>query len=542
MRLFPTTNHNASPTVSRWVIIFFLSTFFLQIWRIYSLNATYDQGLFLQEIWNCLHGRPFESTLASELSAPVMFEGQLPQLGYRHLAQHFTPLLILWAPLVAFLGLWSLPLIQVGSISLSGWILFLLAQEKLNPKLAGWIACSFFCTSLVIGPTLENFHDLCIVPLLVFTLLLGVSRNNKFLYFFPALLLPMVREDVGLLSFGIGIWILFRIAHWRLWGLSLCIYSFLYVLLITNQIMPLFGSELSERFLQERFGQYLGSDHRGTLSVLISMAKNPFYLFKELISPVGKTISFLITLALPLAFVPWISLDSWLLISFPLFVALSSQGGNALSVTLRFVLYLVPGIFYGSILWWKKNQHLFEKKLFRKFWRFCLIVAISFALLGNPHRSLSLIIPDSINPWVYISPYEQVKRGLSARKLIKMLPDDSSIAAETHLIPQLSMRRILLRFPENDQFVDTNGDIQAVNYIISQPRFNLSYSAAFRHNAKWVARSLDRIILLTQNGDYGILHCSENGIVLSKEATSNTYQKQCLEKELNHAKSIVKFG
>jgi len=36
----------------------------LQNWRIWSLNATYDQGLFLQEIWNGHLGRPFESTLA----------------------------------------------------------------------------------------------------------------------------------------------------------------------------------------------------------------------------------------------------------------------------------------------------------------------------------------------------------------------------------------------------------------------------------------------------------------------------------------------
>ena len=44
--------------------------------------------MVLQEIWNGLHARPFESTLASELSAPVMFDNALPQLGYKHLAQH----------------------------------------------------------------------------------------------------------------------------------------------------------------------------------------------------------------------------------------------------------------------------------------------------------------------------------------------------------------------------------------------------------------------------------------------------------------------
>ena len=81
----------------------------LQIWRIWSLNATYDQGLFLQEIWNGHLGRPFESTLASQLSTPVLVQGAaLPKLGYFHLGQHFTPLLLLWLPLVLGLGrLWK---------------------------------------------------------------------------------------------------------------------------------------------------------------------------------------------------------------------------------------------------------------------------------------------------------------------------------------------------------------------------------------------------------------------------------------------------
>jgi hypothetical protein len=35
----------------------------LQGWRIWSLNATYDQGLFLQEIWNGHLGKPFELSL-----------------------------------------------------------------------------------------------------------------------------------------------------------------------------------------------------------------------------------------------------------------------------------------------------------------------------------------------------------------------------------------------------------------------------------------------------------------------------------------------
>ena len=73
-----------------------------------------------------------------------------------------------------------------------------------------------------------------------------------------------------------------RIPNWRLYGIGLCAYSVIYVLIITNNVMPLFGSELSRRFMQERFRQYLHGQEGGTLDVLIAMASQPFLLIKEL--------------------------------------------------------------------------------------------------------------------------------------------------------------------------------------------------------------------------------------------------------------------
>ena len=50
---------------------FFLVCLAIQIWRLESLSATYDQALFLQELWSTAQGRPFESSLSSVLSAAV---------------------------------------------------------------------------------------------------------------------------------------------------------------------------------------------------------------------------------------------------------------------------------------------------------------------------------------------------------------------------------------------------------------------------------------------------------------------------------------
>ncbi len=530
--LLPSNDKNTERKVIQWIFWFSLIALTLQFWRIFSLNATYDQGLFLQELWNGLYGRPFESTLAAELSAPVKFNQAIPHIGYLHLAQHFTPLLLAWIPLVGLLGIWALPLIQVCLIALAGWVLFQLGKEHLPSKLAGWITCSFFVTGTVIGPTLENFHDLCLVPLIVFSLLLGISRKNISLYLCSALLLPLIREDVGLLSFGIGLWMICKRPSWRFVGFGLCLYSIIAVLIITNYAMPSFGTELKERFMQERFGQYLNGEKGGTIEVLQSMVSNPKLLLKELFTPFGSTIRFLITLALPLAFIPWLSDDSWLLISGPLFVALSSQGGNALSVHLRFVLYLVPGIFSGAVFWWSKHTYLFNNSLLKNIWKSCLVISFIFALAGNPHRSLSAIIPDSVTPWVHIPIQKQLIRGLETRNLLKVIPINASVAAETHLIPQLATRRVLMRFPENYKFLNLQKEVELVDIIISQPRFNASYSKAFEHQARWLKESIRIMKELVNDKSYGVLACSSKGIILEKQHLTSSRERKCFEKEI----------
>ena len=496
----------------------------LQLWRIWSLNATYDQGLFLQEIWNGHLGKPFESTLASELSTPVLVTGEaLPTLGYHHLGQHFTPLLMLWLPLVLLLGVWSLPLIQVGLLTAGGLVLHQLAREDLEPRLASWIACSYFCAGIVIGPALENFHDLCAIPLLSFCLMLGIRRGHRWLYAIPALLLPLVREDVGLLSFSFGLWMVLRLQRgWRWAGLGLCLYSTFMVFAITNHVMPLFGSEVSVRFMDERFGQFLAAQNGqgSTVDALKAMLSQPLLLLRELVQPLGPTLKFLLTLWLPLAFLPALAIDGWLLMALPLFVALSSQGGNALAVNLRFVLYLVPGVFAGGILWWRQRQALFQQRWRKRLWRTALVLSVLFTITGNPHRSLSALIPDSVQPWVYVSPLRQLQRGWQTRQLLQAIPSDASVAAETHLVPLLAARHVLLRFPENVAYTDEAKQRHGVDWVISQPGFNADYAPAFRANAAWVHRSKQQIDGLLASGDYRVARCGANGILLQRIASN----------------------
>ena len=183
----------------------------------------------------------------------------------------------------------------------------------------------------MIGPSLENFHDLCAVPVLVFSLLLGIRRSNRWLYGTAALLLPLVREDVGLLAFSLGLWMVLRRPGWRWAGLGLCLYATAAVVLITNTVQPLFGTEVSDRLLSARFGHFLSDQgvKGSTLDLLRAMALQPQRVVQELLTPVGPTLQLLVALWLPLGFLQILGLDAWLLMAVPLFLALAAQGVTA---------------------------------------------------------------------------------------------------------------------------------------------------------------------------------------------------------------------
>ena len=125
--------------------LFAVAALILQAWRSQVLLASYDQGIFQQVLWNSLQGHPFESTLSSQLSASVGQAGELPSVDYERLGQHFTPTLLLWAPLLGLIGGAALPIVQVGLITAAGLVLHRLAIRQIPERTANWIAYGYFC-------------------------------------------------------------------------------------------------------------------------------------------------------------------------------------------------------------------------------------------------------------------------------------------------------------------------------------------------------------------------------------------------------------
>lgn len=510
------------PRPIRWLSAgFWLVTLLIQLWRLESLSATYDQALFLQELWSTAQGRPFESSLSSVLSGPVAVGGALPSVNYLHLGQHANALTLLVAPLVALMGRWALPLVQVSALTASGLVLWRIAARRLPQPLALRLTAAYFLSGAVLGPALENFHDLIWIPLLGFWVVEGLFERRLWQVLLCSALLLLVREDSGLVLFSLGLWAFVRRPPVRWWGVALMVMAFGWVLLVTSWIQPAVDSSLADRFLSEKFGHLVDDPSGGTVSVVLTMLQQPLAVLQALVSPPGATLGFVLALTLPLLFVPLLSPDAALLVAAPLFIALVSQGRTALAVTLRYVLALVPGLYLGAILWWEAHPQVWEQRRLRPFWTGAVALGLVLTLVGNPHRSLSAVVPDSFSPWVHVSLQEMLARREAARLAVAQLPAEASVSADTPLLPLLAEREQLIRFPKHLQFLDRDGVTKTVDYVVAFPGYYTSMAPVFRWEREQQASIRERITRLLNRGDYQLLHC-QGGVVVLRRAQDTT--------------------
>ncbi|MEB3334088.1 MAG: DUF2079 domain-containing protein [Cyanobacteriota bacterium] len=513
-------------------VLFAAAGLLIQWWRLHSLTASYDQGIFTQVLWNGLHGHPFESTLSSQLSTNVIHGGQAPALGYHRLGQHFTPLLAIWIPLVGLGGAGALGVIQVGLITAAGLALHRLARHWLPERLAAMVAISFFGANAVLGPTWGNFTDLCQLPLLVFALLLALERGSFGLGLVTALLIPLVREDTGVVLMGVGVWLLARQRHrWPL-ALALILWGGAWVVVVTTTLMPLFSEDSTRRFMIENFGHVVGSQEKASsLEVLRAGLGQPLLLLRELVSPPDQTLRYLVGQALPLMFVPLLSMDAWLLMGLPLLGLLLARGSNnPLSINIRYTFLVVPGLFAGAALWWRGHTGLFARRRVRAIWSGCLLLSLLFTLTSNPNRSLSWLIPDSVSPWVHVSVGEMWSHAAVAREALAAIPPGASVAATTHLVPGLARREALVRFPNAIHYSDRQGQLQPVDWVVADVGRLQRYAPAFNEDRDVLEQAIQR--LASMGNAYGVRSFRDGVVVLRRGAPDVPGARDALERQL----------
>ncbi len=490
---------------------FFLVCLGLLYYRHYSLYDSYDQGIFNQIFWNSSRGDLFQSSLSSALSSSVLQNHLPPAVSYLHLGQHVNFIFLLWLPLYILVpSPYTLITLQVLLITGAGVVLYWLGRVYLEPPLAGAMALSFYVAGTVLGPTLGNFQDLAPIPIIFFSLFLALEKGWWVAFWILVALGLGIREDAGVAMASLGLYLVVSRRH-PLRGLVLASLSLAYVLFVTDWLMPHFSNDVTQRFILGRFGQYTQGQAVSPVQAIVDILTHPWILVADLLGNLPQKLRYLAAQWLPLAFVPAVAGPAWSLAGLPLLELLSMRGQMALDPTIRYALLPVPGLFYGTLLWWSRHQRTWPDR--RKFWRLCWGVSLTLVLIANPHRTLSFLIPDSIHPWVYIPGPRQVQHARQVWPLLTQVPPGAAVAATTYLIPPLSGRRAAVRFPDFQQVVGDNSQVQEVDYILVDLWFLSRYQSAFRGDRYALDQSISLLGQLLREEKYGV-QAQQDGVFL----------------------------
>ena len=130
----------------------------------------------------------------------------------------------------------------------------------------------------------------------------------------------------------------------------------------------------------------------------------------------------------------------------------------------------------------------------------------------SPNRTLYYLFPDSYQPLVYVSLPEQIGRSRQITDLLSQIPDDASVSASTHLVPHLSKRRELIRFPHL-RFVGDDRQTHQVDYAIADLWRLERYQLAFDDDRHLLLAWMRRIEEWLEIDQFGVIGF-ENGVVL----------------------------
>ena len=313
-----------------------LSWFSILNHRYFNVSS-FDLAIYDNLLWNTSHGHFLATSLMR---------------GGTHMGAHFDPVLTLLVPLYRLA-----PDAETLLIFQSAWLasaaipLFLLSRRVLG---AGWIALVIACTYLVHpalhGVNLYEFHSIALVVPLVVWSIYFLERGSWRGYWVVLLLILLTREDMALLSCGIGLYVADSLRRPRT-GIATIFCALLYFSIIKLFVMAepgiFMSGEGNSYSYRASFEQLIPREGGGGIDFLLALVTNPIFALRVALEQ--DKLLYLLLILLPSLFIPLFARGRQILLAYGLiFCLLSSKPGphsiykQYSSVLLPFVMVLLP--------------------------------------------------------------------------------------------------------------------------------------------------------------------------------------------------------
>lgn len=384
------------------ILIYFILFSFLSIWRHNTFQTqVWDMAAFEQSFWNTLQGNFMFNN----------FEGT------NHFAIHFSPFLLL---LIPFYALWQGPeillILQSFALAIAALPLYLLAKNMLNQKWATVIALMYLFYPSLHWINLFDFHAVAFAIPLFITFFYYLERQNYTIALIFLALASATAENMIVATFFVGVFIFFYSR--RLLGAAIAIISLAWFLLVAKVIMPAFGGGITRLDRYEQFGD--------TVSEIVkTVITSPGLTAETVLIP--EKFNYFLSIFLSAAFIPLSSITSLILLIPGLLQNLLTNFSNQFENLYQYDSILVPFISIGIIFGLKNilKKGLPEKIIIGGI---TILVAIGF------------IINSPLSPFNFPVQKFTTTRTQDFKNILKLIPDNASVAAYTNLVPHLTHR------------------------------------------------------------------------------------------------------
>ena len=409
--------------------------------------ASFDLAIYDNLVWNTSHGRFLASSLVR---------------GGTHMSAHFDPLLALLVPFYRLA-----PNAETLLIFQSAWLasaaipLFLLSRRVLG---AGWISLVFAGAYLLHpalhGINLYEFHSLALVVPLVVWSIYFLERGSWWGYWIVLSLILLTREDMALLSCGIGLYVADSLRRPKA-GIATVFYALLYFSIVKLFVMAepaIFMSGKGDSYgYRTHFEQLIPREGGGAIDFFLTLVTNPIFALRVALEE--AKLLYLVQILLPCLFLPLFARSRQILLAYGfVFCLLSSKIGphsihkQYSSVLLPFVMVLLP---YGL-------RELADSKRLEGFGldgvrlRRALTVGVAVAALLVSWKFGAFVENRSFRvahwrPPVHFKPAEKLEkeqaRYASIAELVALIPASASVSATRFLLPHVSNRAEVHIFP-----------------------------------------------------------------------------------------------
>lgn len=479
----------------------------LQRHNTFNSNAL-DLGYHDQVIWNTLHGHPYRfTTYRQDERARFWIDVPLDQIRDRDilLSYHVEPLLALIAPIY---WLWddvrALLLLQAAALTLGAWPAYRLGRRRLGHAWAGLVVALFYLLAPARqAAALFDFHTVSFTAPLFLLAFDALDTGKTSLFLSAGLLCLIGREDTAIIVVALAVYAVIFRPRLRRPALVLAGVSVLYLVLVTQVIMPYYNGLAGPTYLY-RYNQFGAS--------LREMAWNVFYqpqlywdwLRRPDISAylggllatggwVALAAPEILAIALPVIMLNALANTGW-----------PSSGGAHYSVAIVPFLVAAAAVGLARLSHWAaaigrwrwrgQSSAVEEQQQTQPSYLF---------LLPFPSLNLSIFYPTALFMVVALiaALYFQIEQGVTpfsrrwswsapdahdrlAADILALIPPTARLSAQSDLYPHLSHRQAIYQFPTVDDAdyivldvtrrsapLDYPGYFQNVRLALINPRF-----------------------------------------------------------------------